>query len=376
MAADISLKQTPLVMAHRASGARMVPFAGYEMPLHYEDGILAEHNWTRGNAGLFDVSHMGQAELVGPDHETVAKALEALVPADIANLKPAQQRYTQFLNAEGGIIDDLMVSRPPEDGRLKLVVNAARAEVDYAHLAKHLPANVRLLIARDKALLALQGPMAAMVLGRFDESLAALRFMTTREAVIAGIPVHLSRSGYTGEDGFEISLNGEDAPRLWAILNAEDEVRPVGLGARDTLRLEAGLCLYGHDIDETTSPVEADLVFSIQKRRREEGGFPGASRIQRELQQGPSRKRLGLLIEGRAPAREASLIIDPATGKKIGAITSGGFGPTVSRPVAMGYAPAAFAVLDTPLHVEVRGKLLTAKVAAMPFTPHRYARSV
>ena len=375
MANDISLKQTPLVMAHRASGARMVPFAGYEMPLHYEDGILAEHHWTRANAGLFDVSHMGQAELVGPDHETTARALEALVPADILGLEPGKQRYTQLLNPSGGIIDDVMVSRGGEDGRLTLVVNAARAALDYAHLTSGLPPMVRLLTREDRALLALQGPKAVSVLAEHEASLSTMSFMSVRHAQLAGIAVVVSRSGYTGEDGFEIALGARDAPRLWAVLTGEDDVRPVGLGARDTLRLEAGLCLYGHDIDETTSPIEAGLAFSVAKRRRQEGGFPGAKRLMRELAGDITRQRVGLVVEGRQPAREGSAILDPATGLRIGVITSGGFSPTAGQPVATGYLPPAKAVPGTALHVQVRDKRPNALVTAMPFVPHRYVRA-
>lgn len=375
MATDISLKQTPLVMAHRASGARMVPFAGYEMPLHYEDGILAEHNWTRGNAGLFDVSHMGQAELVGPDHETTARALEALVPADILGLEPGKQRYTQLLNPSGGIIDDVMVSRGGDDGRLALVVNAAGASADYAHMTSALPPVVRLLAHQDRALLALQGPKAAAVLAEHEATLATMSFMSVRHVRLAGIDCVVSRAGYTGEDGFEIALGARDAPRLWAVLTGEDDVRPVGLGARDTLRLEAGLCLYGHDIDETTSPIEAGLAFSVAKRRRQEGGFPGAKRLTRELSGDIKRQRVGITVEGRQPAREGCAILDPATGLRIGIITSGGFSPTVGRPVAMGYLPPTHSPPGTALQVQVRDKRLNALVTAMPFVPHRYVRA-
>ena len=273
-----SLERTPLYELHVALGARMVPFAGYEMPVQYPPGILKEHAHTRAHAGLFDVSHMGQAFLVGPSHAATATALEALVPADILVLRPGRQRYTQLLNVDGGIIDDLMVTRSAaaeDDGSLMLVVNAARKAVDYAHIAERLPEEVHLQPAPERALIALQGPRAAEVLGRLSDVPARLRFMTAVSGRVGGIDCHVSRSGYTGEDGFEISLAADRAEALARLLLAQEGVQPVGLGARDSLRLEAGLCLYGHDIDETTSPVEAGLAWSIQKRRRADGGFPG-----------------------------------------------------------------------------------------------------
>jgi aminomethyltransferase len=368
--------QTPLHAEHLALNARMVPFAGYDMPVQYQTGILAEHLWTREHAGLFDVSHMGQAALIGPDHGTTAKALEALVPADILNLKPGQQRYTQLLDESGGILDDLMVTRPAnplQEGELLLIVNASTKEGDYAHIGAHLPAGVELRRFDDRALLALQGPEAENVLSRLAPDLAGLRFMQGGETMIGGIPAHVSRSGYTGEDGFEISVPAARAAELWRLLLADEQVKPIGLGARDSLRLEAGLCLYGHDIDTTTSPVEAGLTWSIQKRRREGGGFPGATRIQRELKEGPSRVRVGLKPEGRAPAREGSAIRTP-DGRAVGTVTSGGFGPSVNAPVAMGYVERAASAPGTELHLVVRGKPLPAKVAAMPFAPHRYKR--
>ena len=313
-AAAESLLETPLHGEHAATGARMVPFAGYAMPVQYPTGILAEHLWTREHAGLFDVSHMGQAALIGPDHATTARALEALVPADILNLKPGRQRYTQLLDENGGILDDLMVTRPAnplQDGELILVVNASMKEADYAHIAARLPAGVELRRFDDRALLALQGPQAEAVLGGQAPDVASLAFMQAAETMIGGIPAHVSRSGYTGEDGFEISVPASRAAELWRLLMTDEQVRPIGLGARDSLRLEAGLCLYGHDIDTTTSPVEAGLTWSIQKRRREEGGFPGAARIQRELRDGPARLRVGLKPEGRAPAREGTVVATP-----------------------------------------------------------------
>jgi aminomethyltransferase len=376
VAADQPLLRTPLHREHERLGARMVPFAGYAMPVQYPTGVLAEHNWTREHAGLFDVSHMGQAFLIGPDHATAARALETLVPADILNLKPGQQRYSQFLDPAGGILDDLMIARsadPGEDGRLMLIVNASTKQADAAHLEAHLPAGVRLERADDRALLALQGPAAGAVLARLAPPSEALGFMTARAMAVAGIDAHVSRSGYTGEDGFEISVGADQAVRLWQALLADPEVRPIGLGARDSLRLEAGLCLYGHDIDTTTSPVEAGLVWSIQKRRREEGGFPGEGRIRHEIAEGPARVRVGLRPEGRAPAREGARIALP-DGREVGVVTSGGFGPSVNAPIAMGYVARDFSKPGTALHLVVRGKPIAARVVSMPFVPHRYKR--
>ena len=375
-AAAESLLETPLHGEHAAAGARLVPFAGYAMPVQYATGILAEHLWTREHAGLFDVSHMGQAALIGPDHATTARALEALVPADILNLRPGRQRYTQLLDDNGGIRDDLMVTRPAnplQDGELILVVNASMKEADYAHMAARLPAGVELRRFDDRALLALQGPQAEAVLGGQAPDIASLAFMQAAETMIGGIPAHVSRSGYTGEDGFEISVPASRAAELWRLLMTDEQARPIGLGARDSLRLEAGLCLYGHDIDTTTSPVEAGLTWSIQKRRREEGGFPGAARIQRELRDGPARLRVGLKPEGRAPAREGTVVATPDS-REVGKITSGGFGPSVNGPVAMGYVAREFATPGTKLHLVVRGKPLPAQVVPMPFAPHRYKR--
>jgi aminomethyltransferase len=375
---DEPLLQTPLHAEHVGLGARMVPFAGYDMPVQYPTGILTEHNWTREHAGLFDVSHMGQAFLVAEDksHETVARALEALIPADVLNLKPNQQRYSQLLADDGGILDDLMVTRvgaPGHEGWLYLVVNASMKEADYAHIQARLPAGVALKRKDDLGLMALQGPSAGAVLAKLAPETADLPFMMSTDVQIDGVWCHVSRSGYTGEDGFEISCHGEDAPKLWSKLLADPEVKPIGLGARDSLRLEAGLCLYGHDIGPTTSPIEAGLIWSIQKRRREEGGFPGAERVQREIKDGPARVRVGIRPEGRAPAREGAVITTP-DGREVGIVTSGGFGPTVNGPVAMGYVSKDVSAAGTDLHLVVRGKPLPAKVAAMPFAPHRYKR--
>jgi len=374
--ASADLLHTPLDAEHVALGARMVPFAGYAMPVQYPTGILTEHLWTRERAGLFDVSHMGQAALVGPDHATTARALEALVPADIVNLAPGRQRYTQLLNEEGGILDDLMVARPAnplQDGELLLVVNASTKEADYAHMQARLPSGVELRRFDDRALLALQGPAAEAALAALAPEVATMGFMAVTQTMLAGIPAHVSRSGYTGEDGYEISVPADRAVELWRTLLDDADVKPIGLGARDSLRLEAGLCLYGHDIDETTSPIEAGLTWSIQKRRRTEGGFPGAARIQRELAEGPARVRVGLKPEGRAPAREGTPVATP-DGRDVGVVTSGGFGPTVNGPIAMGYVAPEVSAPGTELHLMVRGKALPARVAVMPFTPHRYKR--
>src|SRR5262245_53999901 len=369
------LSVTPLNALHAARGGRMVAFAGYSLPVQYADGIIAEHNHTRSAAGLFDVSHMGQAFLVGPDHDTTARALEALVPADILDLAPGRQRYTQFLNDDGGILDDLMVTRsgdPAEDGVLMLVVNAARKAADFDHLDAKLPANVKLLRAGHRALIAVQGPAAAEVIGRHARDAMTMSFMSAMSASFDGIECHISRSGYTGEDGYELSVKATRVNAIVERLLDDARVKLVGLGARDSLRLEAGLCLYGHDIDETTSPVEAGLTWSIARRRREQGGFPGAERIQREIAEGPARLRVGLKPDGRAPAREGAEI--RRDGAAIGKVTSGGFGPTINGPVAMGYVERAHAEPGTPVVLIVRDKELPATVTALPFVPHRYHR--
>ncbi|QGZ36286.1 glycine cleavage system aminomethyltransferase GcvT [Stappia indica] len=370
------LLSTPLTDLHRELGARLVPFAGYEMPVQYPAGIIAEHSHTREKAGLFDVSHMGQAWLVGPDHETTARALEAMVPSDVAVLKPGRQRYTVLLNAEGGIVDDLMVARPqgPEnEGRLFLVVNASRKAVDYALIAANLPDNVRLEVIEDRALIALQGPMAAEVMAAHAPAAADMAFMGVAQMEFDGIAVYVSRSGYTGEDGYEISVPAGAAEPLARALLADERVAPIGLGARDSLRLEAGLCLYGHDLDETTSPVEGAITFVLQKRRKEEANFPGAARILSELADGPSRVRVGLTLAGRAPAREGAEI-RAADGSVIGVLTSGGFAPTLGAPIAMGYVDPAHAGVGTPVKLVVRGRELEASIADMPFVPQRYHR--
>lgn len=369
-------KRTPLFDTHVAAGAKMVPFAGYEMPVQYPMGVLKEHLWTREKAGLFDVAHMGLGFLQGPDHETCARALEALVPADISSLLPGQQRYTQLLAPDGGILDDLMVTRSPgpvEDGNIILVVNAACKDADFAHVRAKLPGNVKLFVTDRRALVALQGPAAAAVLARHIPGIDQIGFMSGTFATLLGQTVFVTRSGYTGEDGYEIAVPDAQVAEAWRMLCADDRVQPIGLGARDSLRLEAGLCLYGHDIDTTTSPIEAGLQWSIQKRRRAEGGFPGAERIQRELKDGPARRRVGLKPDGRAPAREGTEVLSGA-GEKIGVVTSGGFGPSANGPVAMGYVAAAQAVPGTKVQLVVRGKPMPAEVVAMPFVAHRYVR--
>ncbi len=362
------LKRTPLYNLHQSLGARMVPFAGYEMPVQYPAGILAEHLHTRARAGLFDVSHMGQLRLGGPDP---AAAFEALVPGEIRALRPMRMRYSLLLNEAGGILDDLMTTRLG-DG-LFVVVNAATKDADLAHLRARLGGAVTIELIEDRALLALQGPAAAAVLARLGDGLAQLPFMSAAEMALNGEPCLVTRSGYTGEDGFEISLPGAAAPGLAERLLAEPEVMPIGLGARDSLRLEAGLCLYGHDIDETTTPVEADLAWTIGARRRAAGDFPGAAVILRQLAQGPSRQRVGIRPDGRAPAREGAVIAD-AAGNEIGRVTSGGFGPSLGAPVAMGYVEAAHAVDGAALSLLVRGSPRPARVAPLPFVPHRYYR--
>ena len=366
------LQHTPLHALHLELGAKMVPFAGYSMPVSYPQGILAEHRQCRESAVLFDVSHMGQLRLVGDD---AAAALETLVPVDIVGLAPGKQRYALFTDDAGGILDDLMVTR--RDDHLFLVVNAACKDADTAHLRAHLSTRCLIQPLPERALLALQGPGAAAVMQRLAPELARLTFMTGADATIHGIACFATRSGYTGEDGFEISCAGSDAEALARALLAEPEVMPAGLGARDTLRLEAGLCLYGHDIDTTTTPVEAALTWAIQKVRRpggaRAGGYPGAATIEQQLAKGSARKRVGLLGLERAPVREASPIVDDA-GVTIGRVTSGTIGPTVGKPVALAYVPTPLASPGTRLDADVRGKRQPMQVAALPFTPHRYFR--
>jgi aminomethyltransferase len=362
------LSRTPLHALHRELGGKMVAFAGYDMPVQYPRGILAEHQQTRERAGLFDVSHMGQANLHGED---AAPALETLVPADIISLAPGQMRYTQLLNEQGGILDDLMVTNT--GSHLSLVVNAACKAQDLAHIETRLAGRATLERLDDRALLALQGPQAGAVLARLAPASTDLVFMTWAAMAVANSACTVSRSGYTGEDGFEISVPAADAAALARTLLAEDEVEAIGLGARDSLRLEAGLCLYGHDIDETTTPIEAVLAWSIAKRRREGGGFPGAEVIRRQLADGVARKRVGIRPDGRAPAREGADVVD-GDGRRVGHLTSGGFGPSLGGPLAMGYVETAFARTDTAVGLVVRGKTLPARVVKTPFVPQRYYR--
>jgi aminomethyltransferase len=368
-----TLRQTPLAAAHRRRGGRMVPFAGYEMPLQYQ-GIVAEHLWTRTNAGLFDVSHMGQIFLEGGNHTAVAAALERLVPADIAGLAPGRIRYTQLIAASGGIIDDLMVTRPQrEDGRLILVVNASRKGIDEAWLRENLPPAIAVEPQNELALLALQGPGAAEVMGRLSQPAQELAFMTAMDANLSGIAARVSRSGYTGEDGFEISLEADDAEALFDLVLGDERVRPIGLGARDSLRLEAGLCLYGQDIDESTSPIEAGLSWSIPARRRQDCDFIGANRIAQELARGVARRRVGLTPQGRVPVRHGSAIRDGREAE-IGTVTSGGFSPSLGVPIAMGYVASALADAGTVVAVSVRDKGIPSVITRLPFVPHRYKR--
>jgi aminomethyltransferase len=359
----------PLDAWHRALGARMVEFAGYHMPIQYE-GIIAEHLWTRENAGLFDVSHMGQLLLSG---EGLDAAVEAVLPIDLSTLALGMQRYSLLLDEDGGVLDDLMVSRWPD--KLYLVVNGATKWDDIGHLREYLPDEITLHHLEDRALLALQGPEAAAALERHvtgEWPLSALTFMRFGHFELGGVEAAISRSGYTGEDGFEISVAAADVEKVASLLCGEPEVKPIGLGARDSLRIEAGLPLYGHDLSPETSPVEAGLLFGINKRRRVEGGFPGADRILREIANGSRRKWVGLTLEGRQPAREGAEIYAGDT--QVGAVTSGGFSPSVKVPIGMGYVDAAHAAIGTSLEIDVRGKRLRATVTAMPFVPHRYYR--
>jgi aminomethyltransferase len=377
-------KTTPLAAAHAALGARMVPFAGYAMPVQYPAGILKEHLWTRAHAGLFDVSHMGPAflELAAPsgdaeaDHRAVAALIEPLVCGDIRGLKPGQLRYTLLLNDQGGILDDLMVGRPaaPEDqGRLYVVVNAATKDADFAAITTAAGAAGRLRRADDGALIALQGPEAAEVMERLVPGAGNLTFMTFADLSWDGVGLTASRSGYTGEDGFEILCPAETSEALWAALLADPRAAPVGLGARDSLRLEAGLPLYGHDVDETTSPIEAALAFAVSKRRLKARDFPGAARIAAEAAGGAARARVGLKVLEGAPAREGAQIATPS-GEVVGVVTSGGFSPSLGAPVAMGYVPPPLATPGAELAVIVRGRRQKAVITALPFVPHRYLR--
>lgn len=367
-----NLKKTPLDALHRELGAKMVPFAGYEMPIQYPSGILKEHNQCRQAAALFDVSHMGQLRL---DGDKAAEMLESLVPVDVVGLKPGRQRYGFFTNDRAGILDDLMITNAGD--HLFVVVNAACKAQDLAHLKANLGSDTRMVELQDRALLALQGPAAAQVLARLSPEVATQAFMSATPRELLGANCFVSRSGYSGEDGYEISVPLGAAEELARWLLSCEEVAPVGLGARDSLRLEAGLCLYGHDLDETTTPVEAALEWALSKARRpggaRPGGYPGADVVFEQLEKGASRRRVGLKPEGRAPVREGAPIKDEA-GNDVGRITSGGFGPTVSGPVAMGYVTREHSGLGQVLFAEVRGKALPVEVVALPFVPQNYYR--
>jgi aminomethyltransferase len=373
------LKRTPLYDFHVSLGAKMVPFAGYDMPVQYPAGVLKEHLHTRSAAGLFDVSHMGQVELVAASgaYEDAAKALESLVPVDILGLKDGRQRYGFFTDDNGGILDDLMISRLGE--RLLVVVNAGCKDADISHLRAKLSEGVAVLVHDDRALLALQGPKAEAVLAALNSDVAAMKFMDVRELILGDIPALVSRTGYSGEDGYEISVPAERATDLAKALLDQPDCLPIGLGARDSLRLEAGLCLYGNDIDTKTSPVEASIEWGIQKVRRSggarAGGFPGAARILGELDNGVSRRRVGLKPEGKAPVRPPARLFADAEGKtEIGHVSSGGFGPTIESPIAMGYVPTAMAEPGAQVFAEVRGKFLALTVTALPFITPTYKR--
>jgi len=361
------LAQLPLDGWHRSHGGRMVPFAGYDMPVQYE-GIMAEHLWVRSHAGLFDVSHMGQLEFHGPGAD---RELETLLPGELVALKDGRLRYSMLLAEDGGIIDDLMATRRGD--HFYVVVNGATKLGDIEQFQSRLPAAIELRHLTRQALLALQGPEAAAALERIVPGVSELIFMQGAAFAWSGKPLWISRSGYTGEDGFEISIAVSDVKALADALTADERVKPIGLGARDSLRLEAGLPLYGHDLDCDTTPVMADLNFAIGKRRRAEGGFAGAPRIMAEMDGGVAQKRVGLLVEGRQPVREGALVLD-AEGSEIGRITSGGHSPSLGRPIAMGYVATVLAEPGMTLTLEQRGKLFQATVASMPFVPHRYHR--
>jgi aminomethyltransferase len=378
-ATDAEILKTPLHALHLELGGRMVPFAGYDMPVQYPLGIMKEHLHTRIGAGLFDVSHMGQVILrpKSGDVADAALALERLVPVNILGLAEGRQRYALFTSEQGGILDDLMVTNRGD--HLFLVVNAACKDADEAHMRAHLSDACEIERLDDRALMALQGPQAGAVLAAMDPASADMRFMDVRNLTLAGADCIVSRSGYSGEDGFEISVPNADAETLARTMIAHDAVEPIGLGARDSLRLEAGLCLYGSDLDTTTSPVEASLIWAMQKVRRtggdRAGGFPGAERILGELLNGASRKRVGLLPEGRAPVRGgAPLFAAEGDAEPVGTVTSGAFGPSLGGPMAMGYVPAALAAIGTRLFAEVRGKKLPVTVATMPFVTPNYKR--
>lgn len=370
---DEPLLHTPLYDLHVSLGAKMVPFAGYAMPVQYPTGIIKEHTHTRTQAGLFDVSHMGQIRLTGPD---AAVVLESLVPVDIVGIPVGTQRYALFTNERGGVMDDFMVANMGGDS-LFLVVNAGCKVQDIAHMKKHLSGRCEVEVLEDRALLALQGPAAAAVMARLAPETANMVFMDIASVTLVGVDCYISRSGYTGEDGFEISVPAQSADALARELLSQEEVEPIGLGARDSLRLEVGLCLYGHDLDENTSPVESSLLWALSKPRRADGarpgGYPGADVILGQIANGVKRKRVGLLPSARVPVREGAELFD-AEGRKVGVVTSGGFGPALGAPVAMGYVETALANPGTALSAMVRGKPVPIEVAKTPFVPVRYYR--
>jgi aminomethyltransferase len=372
-----ALKTTPLHAAHLALGARMVPFAGYDMPVQYTEGVLKEHLWTREHAGIFDVSHMGQARLRGV---APLAAFEEVVPGDFINLKAGKQKYSVLLNRDGGIVDDLMAARPVTaqgtgDDGLFVVVNGACKDNDFKVIEAELAGQVQIDRLETRALIALQGPEAAAVFQHYAPEAASMVFMDVRLMTAIGADLIVSRSGYTGEDGYEISVPEASADDVWNVLLSDHRVKPIGLGARDSLRLEAGLPLYGHDLDETVSPVEADLTFAINKNRREQRDFPGAARIAKELADGPARVRVALKVLEGAPAREGAEIAD-AAGAVIGVVTSGGYSPVLKCGIALGFVPPAHATVGQALKVIVRGKPQAAEVVKAPFVPHRYVRKL
>ncbi|MGB7406089.1 MAG: glycine cleavage system aminomethyltransferase GcvT [Pacificimonas sp.] len=364
---ETSTEKLPLDKLHRELGAKMVPFAGYEMPIQYEDGIIAEHLWTRKHAGLFDVSHMGQLEVRGKD---AAAAIEALMPGDFIGLKEGRLRYSMLLDDNGGVLDDLMVTRRAD--HFYIVVNGAVKQADIAHLTRHLPKGVSVIERSDLALIALQGPKAADVLERLGAEVGLITFMRGSEVRVRGEELWISRSGYTGEDGFEISVKASKAVGLAKLLLKDKSVKPIGLGARDSLRMEAGLPLYGHDLHPMSTPVEAGLTFAVSKRRKMEGGFAGFDRIDGQIKNGTKVKRVGLTLDGKRPAREGAAVY--VGDRKTGVVTSGGFGPSVGAPIAMAYVGSDDAKDGTELEIDVRGKRLAATVVPMPFVPHRYVR--
>lgn len=371
------LKQTPLHALHIALGAKMVPFAGYDMPVQYEPGVMKEHLHTRTKAGLFDVSHMGQVFVRGASYEAAARGLETLIPIDVLGLGQNRQRYGFFTNADGGIEDDLMLANRGD--HVFVVVNAACKEADIAHMKAALEPDLTVTEITDRALLALQGPAAESVLATLDPRAADMRFMDVATLDLKGVEAWVSRSGYTGEDGYEISVPTDVAEDIAQALLDHSDVEAIGLGARDSLRLEAGLCLYGHDIDATTTPVEGGLTWAIQKVRRtggdRAGGFPGAEKVLAEMDSGAARKRVGLLPAGRAPMREGvTLFATEDATDPIGTITSGGFGPSVGAPVAMGYVTTEYTALGTTIFGELRGKRQPLTVTKMPFTAAKFKR--